>query len=885
MNTQRANHIIVVSPSKYVEPAWETQNNGNIYLQPIPEAWIAPNKDVSLRPMSLKLQEIRNGEYRKTPSVSSAVSAITDYAEPSSKYNAKILKNMKPKTTNNAKNCSKIMLVVLGTCLGLCSWAALSVGIYSLVLASETSKNIATTNTSLGFRWYTTGPIVAGFGSPPGLASNQLYNPVSLAFGASNELYVADYYNNRIQKWVSGATAGITVAGQPDAVSGSTSIYLNLPAGIVLDSSDNRYVSDSANHRVQLWRNGSSSGTTIAGNGASSGTVAAGGNGAGPLTTQLYSPTGVYFDSSSNGLFITNVGANNIVCWVLSASGWTLVAGNPAGSMGSTPTLLYSSYGLTLDSVGNVYVADSSNDRIQFFSAGQTNATTIAGATGIAGATNQLLYYPYAVALDSTLNLIPIQLLLRNFVKPQPANGRVDVGHGIGCMFNTMAKPTLKTKPNGNVQVQSIPEAWITSTKYTAPQPMSLQSKKIRNGEYRKMPSGSSSVSVITDCVEPSSKNNAKNIKNVKIMKPNTTSSKMKYSKVLLVVLGSVAIFGSMGALSIGIYSLVTRSATSTNSSTTNTSLGLRWYTTGSIVAGLGGVHGSASNQLYSPISLALGASNELYVADYNNNRIQKWVSGGATGSTVAGQPDGVSGSTLFHLALPAGIVLDSSNNLYVSDSANHRVQLWLNGSSSGTTIAGTGTLGSSLAQLNTPRGLARGSSTGTLYIADSGNHRLMRYASGASSGTVAAGGNGAGPLTTQLYSPTGVYFDSSSNGLFIVNEPASTVVRWVLGATGWTLVAGHPAGAPGSTSTMLNRPYGLTCDPMGNLYVADTSNSRIQFFLAGQANATTIAGVTGTVGATGVLLYLPYAVALDSELNLYVADTSNQRVVKFTRY
>ncbi|CAM4793594.1 unnamed protein product [Rotaria magnacalcarata] len=457
--------------------------------------------------------------------------------------------------------------------------------------------------------------------------------------------------------------------------------------------------------------------------------------------------------------------------------------------------------------------------------------------------------------------------------------------HVIVVSRSKHAKSGLKIKPNGNVHVQSIPEAWTTSTKYTANQPMPLQSKEIRNGEYRKMPSCSSSVSVVTDFVEPSSKNNAKNIKNVKIMKPNITSSKMKYSKVLLVVLGSFVVLCSMGALSIGIYSLVTRSASSRNSSTTNTSLGLRWYTTGSIVAGLGGIYGSASNQLYSPISLAFGASNGLYVADYGNNRIQKWVIGGTTGSTAAGQPDGVSGSTPSRLTLPAGIVLDSGDNLYVSDSGNHRVQLWLNGSSSGTTIAGTGTLGSSFTQLYTPRGLARDSSTDTLYIADSGNHRIMSYASGASSGTVAAGGNGAGTLTTQLYTPTGVYFDSSSNGLFIVNEPASTVVRWVLGATGWTLVAGHPAGVPGSTSTMLNGPYGLTCDPMGNLYVADTSNYRIQFFLAGQANATTIAGVTGTVGATGELLYSPYAVVLDSELNLYVADTNNQRVLKFTRY
>ncbi|CAF1506140.1 unnamed protein product [Rotaria magnacalcarata] len=353
----------------------------------------------------------------------------------------------------------------------------------------------------------------------------------------------------------------------------------------------------------------------------------------------------------------------------------------------------------------------------------------------------------------------------------------------------------------------------------------------------------------------------------------------------MLVVLGTLLALCFWATLSVGIYSLVLASETSKNITTTNTSLGFRWYTTGSIVAGSGAPSGLASNQLYNPMSLAFGASNELYVADYYNNRIQKWVIGGTAGITVPGQPDAVSGSTSIYLNLPAGVVLDSSDNLYVSDSGNHRVQLWRNGSTSGTTIAGTGTLGSSLTQLNTPRGLARDSSTGTLYIADSGNHRIMSYASGASSGTVAAGGNGAGTLTTQLYTPTGVYLDSSTNSLFIANLGANNIVCWVLGATGWTPVAGHPAGSLGSTSTLLYSPYGLTLDSMGNVYVADTSNDRIQFFLAGQTNATTIAGVTGIAGATNQLLYFPYAVALDSTLNLYVVDTWNYRILKFQRY
>ena len=76
-----------------------------------------------------------------------------------------------------------------------------------------------------------------------------------------------------------------------------------------------------------------------------------------------------------------------------------------------------------------------------------------------------------------------------------------------------------------------------------------------------------------------------------------------------------------------------------------------------------------------------------------------------------------------------------------------------------------------------------------------------------------------------------------------------------------------------------------VTLDSMGNIYVADRDNHRIQLFLAGQSNGTTIAGVTGRPGSNSTSLYKPYSVALDTQLNLYVADTYNDRVQKFIHY
>jgi sugar lactone lactonase YvrE len=129
------------------------------------------------------------------------------------------------------------------------------------------------------------------------------------------------------------------------------------------------------------------------------------------------------------------------------------------------------------------------------------------------------------------------------------------------------------------------------------------------------------------------------------------------------------------------------------------------------------------------------------------------------------------------------------------------------------------------------------------------------------------------------------LYFNSTSNSLLIANCFAHNIVRWATDASSWTLVAGNFKGTAGSTLTGLNAPFDVTMNPMGNVYVADRSNHRIQFFPAGQSTGTTIAGVTGAIGINSTCLSLPSSVVLDNQLNLYVADTDNQRIQKFLRY
>lgn len=186
--------------------------------------------------------------------------------------------------------------------------------------------------------------------------------------------------------------------------------------------------------------------------------------------------------------------------------------------------------------------------------------------------------------------------------------------------------------------------------------------------------------------------------------------------------------------------------------------------------------------------------------------------------------------------------------------------------------------------QLNQPHDIAYDSSTGILYISEYNNHRVMKYLPGASSGSVVAGGNGPGYNNTQLLNPVGLYFDSSSNSLFIANYGAHNIVRWVIGATSWILIAGI-GGSFGSTSTLLYYPGDVILDSMGNVYVTDTMNHRIQFFWAGQSNGTTIAGITSSSGSSSNQLNTPFGLTIDAQFNIYVADYGNHRIQQFLHY
>lgn len=116
-----------------------------------------------------------------------------------------------------------------------------------------------------------------------------------------NTIYVVDTWNHRVQQWMSGASAGKTVAGQADTSSGSGFHQLSTPEAVIVDANKNIYISDTGNSRIMRWRIGASSGEYIAGH--------SDGN---ELTFQLSKPCGLCFDADGS-LFVADYVKNHVL--------------------------------------------------------------------------------------------------------------------------------------------------------------------------------------------------------------------------------------------------------------------------------------------------------------------------------------------------------------------------------------------------------------------------------------------------------------------------------------------------------------------------------------------------------------------------------------------
>jgi hypothetical protein len=220
----------------------------------------------------------------------------------------------------------------------------------------------------------TSGVVVAG-GNGYGANANQLYSVNNFFVDKNGNIFVADGMNNRIQKWIPNATTGNTVAG--GNLSGTAANQLSNPNAVFVDADGNVYVNDSGNKRIQKWVPGTNSGTTII---ASIAENYLGDNIEG---LQIDSNGKIYIMSSTYSGMTTN---KTITKWDTETKKGIVVAGN--NGVGSNANKLDNPQGFTLDSKGNLYIADTNNNRVQKYQyspqivipAGQTSSQlTISG--------------------------------------------------------------------------------------------------------------------------------------------------------------------------------------------------------------------------------------------------------------------------------------------------------------------------------------------------------------------------------------------------------------------------------------------------------------------------------------------------------------------------
>ncbi|GAB3494094.1 hypothetical protein GCM10027341_09820 [Spirosoma knui] len=299
---------------------------------------------------------------------------------------------------------------------------------------------------------------------------------------------------------------------------------------------------------------------------------------------------------------------------------------------------------------------------------------------------------------------------------------------------------------------------------------------------------------------------------------------------------------------------------------------------TGTTVAG-GQGPGANPNQLNNPTSLYVTSNSVVYVADYNNNRIQKWAVGATAGVTVAG--GGPAGSGAHQLNKPFGVFVGTDGAIYVCDAGNHRVQKWAPNATTGVTVAGGNGAGKTSTQLNAPTGIYV-SADGTLYVADFLNDRVQQFppnSTSATPGQTVAGGHSEGGNANQLRHPEGVVVDETTGTVYVADTYNHRVQKWLPNANEGITVAGSTTAGAGASQ--LNTAFGLYRDSNGYIYIADAYNHRIQKWGPGDTQGTTVAGLNA-VGTDADHLDTPQGVFLDGNKRIYVVDHANHRVQRF---
>src|ERR1035437_4625547 len=298
-----------------------------------------------------------------------------------------------------------------------------------------------------------------------------------------------------------------------------------------------------------------------------------------------------------------------------------------------------------------------------------------------------------------------------------------------------------------------------------------------------------------------------------------------------------------------------------------------------------------------SPGAVALDSKGNLYIADTVNHCI-RMISGSSittiagTGGT-AGYTGDKAAATAATFDLPGGLAFDSAGDLYIADTGNNVIRK-ISGSTI-STVAGIQGQGpayggdsgaATVANLWGPTAIAF-DPAGNYYIADNGNSRIRKVDTSGVITTYVGASGGTSGTAGRLDHPNGVWF-AASGALYIADSNNARVASYVPPSVFNNVAGNNVAGFSGDGGqarfAQLNKPAGIAMDAAGNIFLADTNNSRIRK-IPTDGVITTIAGsrYTGYSGdggdATAAALNFPRSIAVSSNGTVYIADTGNHAI------
>jgi sugar lactone lactonase YvrE len=227
-------------------------------------------------------------------------------------------------------------------------------------------------------------------------------------------------------------------------------------------------------------------------------------------------------------------------------------------------------------------------------------------------------------------------------------------------------------------------------------------------------------------------------------------------------------------------------------------------------------------------------------------------------------------------MVTPAGVAVDSSGNVYVLDTGNDRIHRYLATGKYDSHFGHPGSGSEQGGEFDGPMRL-QFDHQDNLWVSDTNNNRLQVFDS--KTRFIAEVGS-LGQDPGQFSHPGGIAFDSSGN--FWVADTGNNRIQ-KFGPGGKNVLAIIPEDnsvEPSDMKNYFNQPYSLCCDPLGTVYVADTFNNRIQKFTSAGAFQSQFGGHGSGPGQ----FIHPTDVLVDREQNLYVVDSGNNRIQKFNQ-